>query len=186
MKRYENILLIFFIIILFIHHEQQNTGIQIMSKINQKKYIVQERHDNQKASDILAQIQYNIITLFNHLDNKYPNNKDVKRLLHRFNTKNIVEGTLDSEFTTYTLNKGDKIVFCLRSKQNQNRPLHDINTIMYVAIHELSHIMSISYHHTTEFQKHFKFLLKEAQQCNVYKYVDYSNNPKEYCGIIIS
>ena len=36
---------------------------------------------------------------------------------------------------------------------------------MFVIIHELSHIMSKSIGHNSEFYDNFKFLLKEAVEC---------------------
>ena len=48
------------------------------------------------------------------------------------------ESTDDSKFTSYSINKGEEIVFCLRCKKTNQ--LHNINELMYVAIHEISHV----------------------------------------------
>ena len=62
----------------------------------------------------------------------------------------------------------------------------DENTLTFVAIHELAHVMSKSIGHKTEFWENFKFLLKDAVKMGLYKAVDYKKKPKEYCGMTIT
>ena len=57
---------------------------------------------------------------------------------------------------------------------------------MFVAIHELAHVMTLSTGHTDEFWKNFQFLLQHAVNINIYKEVDYAKKPKEYCGLTIT
>ena len=64
--------------------------------------------------------------------------------------------------------------------------LVDINTMMFVAIHELAHIMTKSVGHTPEFWDNMRFLLEEAIKINIYKKQDFSRNPVEYCGTQIT
>jgi hypothetical protein len=46
--------------------------------------------------------------------------------------------------------------------------------------------MTKSVGHTPEFWANFKRLLKEAVENKLYQKENYSNNPKEYCGIKVS
>ena len=64
--------------------------------------------------------------------------------------------------------------------------LVDLNTMMFVAIHELGHLMSKSIGHTTEFWDNMRFLLKKGIKLKVYKHIDYSKFPEDYCGIKIT
>ena len=89
-----------------------------------------------------------------------------------------------SKHTSYSVNKGEKIVFCIRDKKTHE--LVDINTMMFVAIHELAHVMTKSVGHTEEFWNNMRYLLKKAIKINVYKKVDYRDNPKPYCGTKIT
>ena len=57
---------------------------------------------------------------------------------------------------------------------------------MYVAIHELSHVMTVSIGHNDEFWQNFKFLIIEAKQINIYNPVDYKKQPARYCGTNIT
>jgi hypothetical protein len=66
-----------------------------------------------------------------------------------------------------------------------NNNLIDDNTLMFVAIHELSHIMTKSIGHKTEFWQNFKFLLENAKESGIHTPVDYKKEPKEYCGMTI-
>ena len=58
--------------------------------------------------------------------------------------------------------------------------------MMFVAIHELSHMMTIDDGHTKEFWNNFKYLLRHAIKNGVYSYQKFSENPKKYCGMTIT
>jgi hypothetical protein len=98
----------------------------------------------------------------------------------------IVETLPTSEYTAYSENKGKKIAFCLNKEKHNNNNLIDENTLMFVAIHEMSHIATESIGHNKEFWDNFKFLLNEAKEAGVYEVVDYSKNNQEYCGMTIT
>ena len=61
-----------------------------------------------------------------------------------------------------------------------------LNTITFVALHEMAHIITKSIGHTDKFWKNFKFLLQQAIKLGIYKKVDYSANPKTYCGMKVT
>ena len=87
--------------------------------------------------------------------------------------------------TSYSVNKGDELVICLRSKKKWNE-FHDKNLIMYVILHELSHIGCPGYGHGDLFKKIFAFFTQVAIELKLYSYVDYSKNPVIYCGLEIN
>ena len=87
--------------------------------------------------------------------------------------------------TSYTLNKGSKMMICLRSKADPN-VLVDPNVLLFVVLHESAHIANYrSWQHDDIFWSTFKFLLQEAQESGVYVPVDYASNPVVYCGMTI-
>ena len=57
---------------------------------------------------------------------------------------------------------------------------------MFVAIHELAHLMSKSIGHTTEFWDNMRFLLEKGIEIGIYNHIDYSKKPEDYCGIKIT
>jgi len=88
---------------------------------------------------------------------------------------------------TYNVGKGEKIYICLR---NSHGKLYDFNTLMFVAIHELAHILTKTYDigssHSGEYWRLNKKLLDIAQHHQLYTFVNYRINPVEYCGILIN
>ena len=96
----------------------------------------------------------------------------------------IVENLAESGQTSYSINKGEQIALCLR---NINNDLHDINTLMFVAIHELAHNYNVGeIGHTNHFWKLMKQILDIAEKHKLYTYVDYSETPVNYCGMVIN
>ena len=69
------------------------------------------------------------------------------------NRTKIYETSLTSNYTSYSINKGEELSFCLRSKSTGK--LHDINLLMYVAVHELAHTACPETGHTPLFNKIF-------------------------------
>jgi hypothetical protein len=89
--------------------------------------------------------------------------------------------------TSYAEDK-TKLILCLRKKTPNDRgeyELHDINTMMFVVLHELAHMMNNRWGHDKEsrFWTLFKFLLANAVEINVYTPVHYGNHPITYCGL---
>ena len=158
--------------------------VYVKSNVDNKEYLVQRFPDSKKAADLISNVRIKLDKLTNYCYNK-DKTKAVKRLKEKFNSDSIVEVGKGSKYTSYSINKGEKIVLCLRSRDGNNK-LIDENTLTFVAIHELAHIMTLSVGHTPEFWDNFRFLLKRAIQLKIYKNVDYSKNPKKYCGIVVS
>ena len=157
----------------------------ILSDVDGEKYCVRERSKMQQSADLLAKVTNNLKDLVSYCGKKFPDNEDVQRMIQKFNPTKISETLPTSEYTAYSENKGEKIAFCLNKRKNGMK-LIDLNTLTFVAIHELAHVMSESEGHNQEFWKNFKFLLKQASACNVYEPVDYKNNPEPYCGMDIT
>ena len=92
----------------------------IVSSVDGHKYCVRERMRLQEAADLLATVTNRCKELVEYLKEKYPNNKDVQRLVKNFNPKAISETLPTSELTAYSENKGEKMAFCLaKSIQNE-------------------------------------------------------------------
>jgi hypothetical protein len=157
----------------------------VRSMVDGRQYLVQSRPDKQQAANLLAKIRANLELLVDHLAKITSEDQRTKRILKRFNPENISEGADNAKYTSYSVNKGEKVVFCLRSR-DQNKQLVDINTMMFVALHEMAHICTESVGHTPEFWDNFRWLLEESMDIGIYRDGDYKNNPVEYCGIKIT
>ena len=134
---------------------------------------------------MLSRIRARLDKLVAHMKNKYgEEDKKVIRMISRYGGIEMSESSNKDGYETYTRDKGEEMVFCLRHKAKGD--IHDINTLMFVAIHELAHVYSSSYHHTKEFWANFKFLLREATHINIYNAVNYASQPVEYCNMTIT
>jgi hypothetical protein len=157
----------------------------IVSTLDGNKYCVRDREKIQSAADLLATVTEKCKNLVEYVGNKYPEQENVQRLVSGFNPKKVMETLPTSEYTAYSENKGEKIAFCLNRKKEENDNLIDENTLTFVAIHELSHVMTKSIGHKTEFWQNFKFLLENAKESGIHRPIDYSKEPSEYCGMKI-
>lgn len=172
--------------ILAIHLESRYSELTyVKSKIDGQSYLVRNREDKQAAADHLAHIKENLLKLLDFLRKNHNDDPRIQRILNRFRPESISESMASSQYTSFSVDKGEKIVFCIRSK-DEKQELVDLNTMMFVAIHELAHIMTTSIGHTDEFWDNMRYLLKKAIQVGIYKQVDYKENPKPYCGIKIT
>lgn len=155
------------------------------SDIDGKEYLVRNLPDRKEASNLLANTKKRCVHLVRFISLKYPDNPAVNRLLLKYNPDNITESSKNSKYTSYSVNKGEKIVFCIRSRDNKEQLVNQ-NVLMFVALHELAHVMTKSIGHTEEFWDNFKFLLKEAIMARVYKHHDFRKKPVKYCGTEIT
>jgi hypothetical protein len=184
-----NFILIIFIIIIAIKIYLQSDLFNlrcIISDVNGNKYCVRDRSKLELAADKLAHINNRMNELVSYLAKKYPDRDNVQRLVKGYNPQKIYETLPTSEYTAYSENKGEKLAFCLDTEKNSKGRLIDTNTLMYVALHELSHIATKSIGHTDEFWQNFKFIITEAKEIGVYNPIDYKNQPARYCGMNIS
>jgi len=157
----------------------------IVSGVDGNKYCVRERKKLKAAADLLATVTDNCKALVEYCGKKYPTQANVKRLVAGFNPQKVMETLPTSTYTAYSENKGEKLAFCLNRQKENNEELIDESTLMFVAIHELSHIATESIGHKSEFWDNFKFLLQCAKEAGIHKPVDYKKEPREYCGMTI-
>lgn len=185
---FNTILFIFIIIIAYkIYITSDTFNLRcIISDINGNTYCVRDRTKLKLAANKLANLNIKLNKLVKHLGETYPDKDNVKRLVKRYNPKAFVETLPTSEYTAYSENKGEKLAFCLDTEKNNNSKLIDDNTLMYVALHELSHIASVSIGHNDEFWDNFKFIIIEAKKIQIYNPIDYKNNNARYCGMNIT
>lgn len=188
------VIIIFIILIIFYKFTNKNMTF-IKSDIDNNYYLVQDLPDNNIAVNMLAYNKQKIIKLINYLNDKkntdYKEYKlNIDRLYKKINDLIISENNGSGSETSYSVNKGDELVLCLRSKKEWNK-FHDNNLIFYVILHELSHIASPVYeeeynNHGPVFKKIFSFLTTVAIDIKLYDRIEFNKNNEEYCGIYIT
>lgn len=179
-----------------------NTTSCVRSTIDDQCYRVHREHmeDSISAADMLAKINRRNIKLLKHLKKKYLNSQNIERknatqrLLKNYNPEHVFENSPKdiTGDTSYTINKGATIALCLRHKNPVTEggkklyKLDDLNTLMFVDLHELSHVATVAEDHPIEFWQTFKFVLQEAVEIGIYTPVNYAHGPVNYCGIDIT
>lgn len=154
----------------------------VLSSVDGNKYCVRDRKEVKRAADLLAGITEKCKQLVDYMVKNHPDEDTTKRLKAGFNPKKIMETLPTSEYTAYSENKGEKLAFCLNKKKTENNDLIDSHTLMFVALHELTHIATESIGHKSDFWQNFKFILRCAKDAGIHDPQDYKKNPKTYCG----
>jgi len=162
--------------------------VSIKSKVDNKEYLVRDMPDKQQAADLMASIRIKMSNLKVHLESKYPDKVQVKQLITNFeaNSNRFYESTPESDLTSYSVNKGESVHLCLRQREDTNESLVDENVIMFVSLHEMSHMITKSVGHGQDFWNNFAWLLKEAESIGLYKAQDFKAHPVKYCGMSIT
>lgn len=159
----------------------------VKSTIDKESYLVRNLPDKQEAADRLARVRQKILILQKHLKQTHMEKSFVKQMIDNFDCSadRFSESTPDAQFTSYSVNKGEKIFMCLRQR-NEKEELVQENIILFVALHEMSHVGTVSVGHTPEFWNNFAWLLKQAEATKIYEYSNFAAHPVEYCGVHIT
>tara|TARA_B100001094_G_C17989269_1_gene699297 strand:- start:56 stop:631 length:576 start_codon:yes stop_codon:yes gene_type:complete len=155
--------------------------LEIKSDIDNRVYIVRKLPDGKEAAERLARINRNIIQLLESLNEK--DRDGIATLKKRFNPDKLSETGLGAKYTSYSVNKGEEIAICVRQPDNT---FIDDNTVMFVVIHELAHVMTKSVGHTPEFWDNMAYLLERGEELGIYNPKNYKEHPVDYCGMEIN
>jgi hypothetical protein len=160
----------------------------VKSNVDGQTYNVRDMPDKQEAADLMARIRLKMKRLKIYVEEKFPDKPQVKQLARNFDADahRLGESTPDDEFTSFSVNKGESVHFCLRQRENADESLVDENVIMFVAIHEMGHIITKTVGHGPDFWNNFAWLLEQAETLGVYAPQNFSSHPVSYCGMKIT
>ena len=152
-----------------------------------KNYAVRKTgtlQNRQTAADYLAKINHKVDTLVNYMyKNSLPDHDTATRLYNRWHSCELKETPSSEKSAAFTLNKSAEVRLCIR---DPNGGFEDPNTSMFVILHELAHVMSISYGHGEEFKENFDYITHLASELGIYKPQNFRMYPKRYCGVEIN
>ena len=175
------ILAVFF----YMNFLRQKLYLEKIRASNGNEYLVRNLPDKVEAANKLGSISDSLKNLVNSLnENDDSKGEYIKNLKESFNPEYITENIPGSIYVAYSVNKGEELSLCIRDKGSEK--FIDDNTIIFVAIHELAHIMTPETGHTPLFWDNMKYLLESASSQGIYMPVDYSQSPVEYCGMDIN
>ena len=186
----ESILLSIIIIFIYILYLIKKDRLTLVEANNNVQFMVYNDINKRHSANLLATLVDRMYKLRNILISNKNNYKEYKlniELLEKnFNIErtSIYENAPDTDLTSYSVNKGEELAFCLKSKKTGK--FHEINLLMYVAIHEMAHMACPEVGHGELFKDIFRFLTLEAINLELYKKINYQDNPVEYCGMILS
>jgi hypothetical protein len=162
--------------------------VSVKSSVDGFTYKVRDMPDKQAAADMMARVRIKMNKLKLHLETTFPDKPQVKQLMRNFEAQanRFEEATPDAEFTSYSVNKGESVYFCLRQREGNNESLVQEDIITFVAIHEMGHMITKTIGHGPDFWNNFAWLLQEAEKVGLYKHRDFRAHPVSYCGMKIT
>ena len=186
MYEYLLLVIIFGIIIYcvssYLSKQQKSTFIPVVDcGITYQVTKTQDGEQDKEVARVLCRVNKSCKRLIKYLNYKYGQyDPRVKLLVKEYDDEDLVENQKE----TFVLDKGVKIHLCVRSKTYPNK-IYDLNLLMFVVLHELAHIVTISIGHDDTFWKNNVWLMREASLAGVFTNTDYSRFPQEYCGLTI-
>lgn len=145
------------------------------------KQVLDDTEENMaETSRTIAEIHTRITALIEFMG---PSDKIANALRQKYAFNTISEAVIQAGYSSYTVDKS-RIHLCMRTRDTE-RKIYDVNTLMYVVLHELAHLVSVSVGHTDEFKDIFRHLVVKAIDAGLYTRVDYSVKNIDYCGLTL-
>lgn len=162
--------------------------VSVKSTVDGNTYKVRDMPDKQEAADMMAKVRLKMNKLKLHLESSFPDKPQVKQLSRNFEAEagRFTESTPEAEFTSYSVNKGESVFFCLRQREGGDESLVAEDIITFVAIHEMGHMITRTVGHGPDFWNNFAWLLQEAEHIGIYRHRDFKSHPVNYCGMKIT
>ena len=159
----------------------------VKSSVDGEQYLVRNLPDKQEAADRLSRVRDKLVRLRKYLEQTHMDKPFVANMVKNFDAapSRFSESTPDAQYTSYSVNKGQKIYMCLRQRDAEEQLVGE-NILTFVALHETAHTGTQSIGHTPEFWNHFAWLIKQAEHIKIYEYTDFAAHPVEYCGVHIT
>lgn len=152
------------------------TMISVKSSITGKEYTVRRGPEAQLTADRLASLEIRLRKLLDGAAARMPDDPRIVAIRRKW------DGTLSeveaADEVAFSVDK-TSIHVCLR---DPNGRMEDLNTSMFVLIHELAHVATHDYGHSPEFWANMRFLLELAEQLGVYSYDNYAGRDATFCG----
>uniref|UniRef100_A0A6C0CT08 WLM domain-containing protein n=1 Tax=viral metagenome TaxID=1070528 RepID=A0A6C0CT08_9ZZZZ len=152
-------------------------------KFKYRNKAVELYNDDEEGIQIMKDLIDDMNRLVDYcVENEYPSAHESRRLSQNWSTVPLRQ-TSYKDHVAYVTNKNENFKLCF---VNPDGEYENTNTMRFVVIHELSHMMSESFGHNDEFSDNFLKLLRVAIQLKIYDVEDFKHKPKRYCDYLIS
>jgi hypothetical protein len=155
----------------------------IVSTVNGKTYRVMNTgnvDNDHAAADMLATLENRARKFIHTASVSYPKDTNLKRI-KKYWTGTITE-IPQTETIAYAIEKKE-LYMCVRDSTGAVQQEDDL---LFVLLHELSHIMNPSYGHDEAFWSQFKRTLEIANKMGYLPYKDYDTYSVTVCGKVIT
>lgn len=148
----------------------------VRSSLTGKEYLVKKAPDAQVVADRLAELEHRMRRLLDGGAALAPDDQRLDAIRRRW------DGTLSEVRATdevaFSIDKS-AISVCLRDSRGA---IEDLNTSMFVLLHELAHVATPDYGHSPQFWANMQFLLELAEALGLYVYENYDAAATTFCG----
>lgn len=180
--------LLFLLIVIILLMVGPNSSLSyVQSPLDGDDYIVDTTFEQtDEAAYALSILNQRIVSLLSYLKKTWPRDVATNNMLSHYSPDKLAEITPTNIFgyTSYTVDQGRSMRFCLRDKQTFS--LHDIDELTFVAYHELAHVADWDSNHDLRFWQVFKWILQQASNAGIYQPTDYAAAPMTYCGMSVA
>lgn len=143
-----------------------------------RMYLVRDVPTKKDTADMMAALNAKVLFLLRQMKQSGAKPVMVARLVQRYRPEVLAEGRIHKKLTSYTVNKGERVVLCMRSRDADS--LYPENVLFSVLLHELAHVASLSEGHGDEFNENLGILTKEAETAGLLRR---EKVELDYCGI---
>ena len=182
----EFILILLILVVLYFIFLKDNR-ILVEAYNGKKYYLVPTKNKKllKQKADFLADIDINLTKVVKFMKEKEFPNKNSSNLCHkRYSKLRLCETPHNEVAAAYTLNKDTEMAICIISRETGK--INNFNDAMFVSLHELAHVMSISTGHGPEFHTNNKHTIQAGLHLKVWMDPRYEKNPTNFCGTDIT
>jgi hypothetical protein len=179
------VLLVLLFIVYAITRKESNKKQYTCSRVDKRCY--ETYHNHRGSADTLAWLNGQNIALMRYMREKMDEGsynaaqaRYVTLILARYDPDVLRQNIPKSlTYTSYVLNKGEEIGYCLDGYSKRD-------TLLFVNLHEMSHLADDSdENHGDNFWRAFAFVSGEAALLGMHTPVNYAEAPTKYCGLTI-
>lgn len=152
--------------------------VYVTSHINGKRYLVKNRPLKDRVADTLAEMELRVRRFLVAAEKLYPDDVRIRNIRRRWNGT-LSETPDNARDIAYSVGK-DAVFVCVRTPDGQG--VEDMNTCMFVLLHELAHVATSDWGHPPVFWTNMRWLLEVAETTGHYVYQDFEASRTTYCG----